>query len=443
MVGAGVQMETGLAVSLEMSEEESMLRDEINRAIEERNHKDAARLWGTLCDEVPHHEDDHVRFMDALWRIHDWERAEQVASVARRRFPSSVRIDNAYAFTAFLQCNWAEAVRRFEDLRKNFDPTQHLESHLSIYWQLVAYGEMFDYTSARIFTDKQWPFLKSRPAVFHSALLLMHIWIEPLHVDAFREWASSAMPPAQSVAFKKRLLRAKKNGEYMRHRKGQVKLVSLGQSCLPFVTPLRWGLHPDVFDISEALPFDLLGSIGNTSSIEILSGFTNLLDQNLLVETKMNNTPMLTNKKLSSVFFHEKGPWWREDNWTRFQNSYKNRVDNFLSLLKRDGCLYIFCLSGGGDGDALINAYLSKLDAPHTRLLFINVLSEPFQASFSHPRVKIMNHPYPEDYSWNEPGSYDSEEGHIYETRIIDEIFAGVDILLGASDPANADRISW
>jgi hypothetical protein len=417
-----------------MTADESTLRSAINEAMAKYDHVVAARLWGELCDLVPGYDDDHYHLVEGLWRIHDWDRAEAMAAAARSRFPQSELIEYAYAFSAFLRCDWQECAARFECLRRRFDPAEFHYAKMSIFWQLAAYGEMLLYSEARRLIREQWPMLRLQDPPAHSALLLMHLWIDPCDAEEFVAWSTAAIPKPQQKFYTARLRAAVGHSESVMSQTRPIEIVSLGQSCLPFVVPLRWGLLPNVFCPENAFPFDLLGSVEDTSSIEIRESFKTLLDPEDLIEQRFNNTPMLMNRRLGCVFFHEKGPWWKENHWERLHISYGRRIANFMKVKnEKIPALFIFCLSGRGSAEMIIDTYIAELDHNESRLLLINVLAEPLVNLAAHPRVTILNHPYSADYDWNDPQDYDSAPGHEFELKIISTIVECIDEINGSS----------
>ena len=119
------------------------------------------------------------------------------------------------------------------------------------------------------------------------------------------------------------------------------------------------------------------------------------------------------------MVFHEKGPWWAEENWKRLHEAYQSRINRFRLARRSGKRLYIFCIAGACNVDTLIDAFESQLDDNDARLLIINVLKEEQDISIHSPRIRIRHIPFPEDYNWNDWVDYEGDRGHIFELEIV------------------------
>jgi hypothetical protein len=125
-------------------------------------------------------------------------------------------------------------------------------------------------------------------------------------------------------------------------------------------------------------------------------------------------------------FFHERGPWWAENDWARVHATYQARIERFREGIRNRRRLYIYCLCSPVDLARLIKAYEVYLDDHSARLLIVSVLKERIAFNTETSKIKFWNFPYPEDYSWPDPRCFDSPRGHAFEhdvaRAVVDEV---------------------
>jgi hypothetical protein len=418
------------------------LRRRIADAVEEGDHREAARLWAELVRRDPGDEGLRVEEIGALNLAHAWAEAEQRAAAALADLPQSLYIRLAEANIAYMSYDWRLAVERFERIRRDFDPLRFHDSLNTVLVQLHCCEMMSDCDSARRLAEAFWPQLRKASFAFRHESLLLGTLLPPERRQRHLPWVSRAAPKRLRENFRKRETMAGRNRDWMRRCASGVKILSLGQNCLPWMLPNRWGLRPDDIDMNPLGPFDYFPTIADKAAEALDNDFEPFLREDAL-EPFVTGTkiPALMNHAMQASFFHETGNWWSEDDWARLKRAYRERIARFRSAVRRGPVLYVYSIAGAACVERIVDSYARALRDDRSRLLIVNLLKEPLATPASRPDVRLVNIPYPEDYTWTHWEEFTSDRGIAFEQEVVREILAEVSPLAGEGR-APPDRVS-
>jgi tetratricopeptide (TPR) repeat protein len=97
-----------------------LLKDFAWTAEEQRDIHEAVRRWRDVLARFPDVDIAYVRCGVLLLDAGRWDEADAVLSDALRRFPDSAEALSSYAWVAQNQCNWTEALKRWERVIAKF-----------------------------------------------------------------------------------------------------------------------------------------------------------------------------------------------------------------------------------------------------------------------------------------------------------------------------------
>lgn len=189
-----------------------------------------------------------------------------------------------------------------------------------------------------------------------------------------------------------------------------VKILSLGIHCLPWVLLNRWGLRTeeDLFTLDS--PFNLAGhdipTLIRTFSTDF-EGYTDPDNFGIVKSAKGKDLPV--NKRFRAVFNHHRLPYWTDNNFERLLQALEKKVDNVRSILKQRN-LVLLIGNASFETEKEARESLSSLYSAVARISAEPpLLIASAQRDFSRPpqitrldeRVYHMNRPYPSpDYVW-------------------------------------------
>jgi Putative papain-like cysteine peptidase (DUF1796) len=400
---------------------DQVIENDIRTAVEEGDHRLAAELWGRLRDARPDDENYWIEQITALERAYCWPEADNYGRQAIKRFPNSIRVALCHAHTAYQALDWQNAIDRLTSLRATFGAAKSREVLTTVLDQLFCYDQMAQEEPARALARHYWPQIREHEFELRGGIFEMGVLVPD--AAGFEKWSSMALPGHLRSFYLRRLAEASDNRNWIAKNARDTLIISLGQNCLPWMLPNRWGLRPQNINMSPKMVFDFFPSVSDVTAVLIEQDFEPLLRPNALRTIQYpNKLPGFYNVVLASAFFHEKGPWWHHDEWRRLIEAYRCRIDNFRRSVRSGRRLYIYCVVGANNTDRVVDAYMSRLDDQDARLLIINVLKDPISVTSTYGRVAVRHIPYPEDYNWMHWLDYDSERGHEFEARVVKTI---------------------
>lgn len=206
------------------------------------------------------------------------------------------------------------------------------------------------------------------------------------------------------------------NKTWMRHFSEPVKIISVGQNCLPAYITTRWGLNLQPLDF---LPYDQSAFPGDSSAKAIESNFSIFDDITKFVSRPFGKHSRIVYHSETGVHFaHNPLPLTNntrqlKDVVTRFQK----RIEQFKNLSDKNKIFFVnFC--GSGSPDILISS-LKKKFGDNCNIIILNTTENYFKYDFSE-NISVINLPYPHDYQWNTLEHYTSDRGIAFEAHIIE-----------------------
>ncbi len=412
------------------------IRINIADALDEGDYLEAARIWGRLRIESPSEEWLRVEEIGALTMASAWSEAEDCASQAIKDFPHSLYIRIAQAVIAHRSYDWQVAVDRYEKIRSQFDPLEFQDSLATVLSQLHCFEHMLDFDSAAQLANAWWPFIRRTQFGFRHEVFLLGTLLHGRHRAAHTKWALRSVPTGLRKNYIARVKIAIQNSTWIERDAKAVTILSLGQNCLPWMLPNRWGLRPAATDMSPIGPFDYFPTVGDKAAEALNSNFQPFLDDDALKTfTTATKIPALMNERMQASFFHETGNWWAANDWCKLKESYNRRISNFRKHIRNGNILYIYCVCGPTCVESIVDSYHKMLDDKQSRLLIINVQKVPLSLEPSTKRVSLINAPYPEDYSWTQWEEFTSDRGLAFELGVVNAIKTTISQLLSDDLP--------
>ncbi|MEO0684177.1 MAG: DUF1796 family putative cysteine peptidase, partial [Cyanobacteria bacterium J06649_11] len=202
-----------------------------------------------------------------------------------------------------------------------------------------------------------------------------------------------------------------------------VKVVSLGEDCLPRVISTRWGLKAIRAHGELSCPFDLSVHSYRTICELIENDFSGYLSpQNL--ETQSNSKvhfgiPFVRNKKDDCIFNHERGAYWSQNNFQAFVKRYEKRIENFYQYIDNESVLFVLHDRKGLYDGRLFSILETRFNAADFKLLVLNTSGKTLSFQTVRDREIIVDLPFPtESYQWSLERFYTSEAGIAFESRV-------------------------
>jgi Putative papain-like cysteine peptidase (DUF1796) len=406
--------------------EVSALREAASLATSEGDHHRAAEIWNKIRLSDVTIEENYAGEVSALWRCSEWEKSNHVAQLAVDAFPSSLSAYSIYARNAFLSLDWSEAVSRLKRMQEKFPPSQFptVGAYLD---QIHCFEAMFDLKAAQDLMHTHWDEIQRFHKEWHVEFSFVGTIIGRELAEQFVDWSSQRTPEPYRTFYRRRNRQAISNRDWVSKNAAKVKLISLGQICLPYILPNRWGLRINIVGEEYTLPFDYMSAPRDTTADVIRTGFADLMNPDYLKPSLYpDKSPCVINSKYAFGFYHERGPWWQANGGVRFKEVMSRRIANFFNQAYDGARVFIFCVCGPAEVKLLMDVMADFLESKDTRLIILNVQKEDIDIGFTHPRVLYAYVPYPEDYNWNAWFDFDSERGHLFEENIAEIILQSI-----------------
>jgi hypothetical protein len=244
-----------------------------------------------------------------------------------------------------------------------------------------------------------------------------------LRVLELTETSASLPPDLQTM--KRRLRAAIANASEL--RSSRVRIVALGQNCIPDDLCARWGLA----GISVGGPFSAGVFRGDGAAVALetdFASFSHVEDQR--VANTAAGLKSLMIPKYQCFLNHEVGPYWFEGDGERVRTYYLDRIQKFRETLKRPYVVYVH-MRETGSSVARLWALLNKL-APNQRkeLLIFDFAGEkaPIEKGLDF-RIRVVPTAMPygtAENVWFRSSSFNSEVGFNWERSLVDTILKSV-----------------
>lgn len=428
-------------MALREDDEYQRLFDAAMNAREDGDREESAGLFGAMLERYPADAavlDEYVR---GLIGLKQFSAAGAVLERAFEQDPSNYKLRELWATLPFKESDWSEQIRRDRLFRDSLPEAQKHLGKQSLIFAMVAYWESAQWAELATFIQENRLEVISDPNAFSIALQKLgligrHEDIRAL-IDAAPTDAWSRLPSESQINIRLRLQEAAQNRRLVEGC--GVRIVSLGQHCLPYQLGARWGFLPEPIVADHMTPFDLGAFHGDSAARAITGDFMGFDEPaGFTVIPHWGGGVMFRHPNSGVYFHHERGPYWLENDGVRFFARSQRMLANWRRFKTQGKRLFVFCLIGEGDVNLLVEAVGNTLLDRNSRLLVINLLKEPRPGPV-HERVTYLHAPYPKDYIWVELPYHSSERGFSFEKAISEAFRAQISELAAAPTVSDAD----
>ncbi len=201
-----------------------------------------------------------------------------------------------------------------------------------------------------------------------------------------------------------------------------VKVLAVGQNCLPDALAIRWGFN--TVRVEGPFTAGVFNRDGVAMALE--DDFARFHDPKAF---KVHPTAAgILSASLAgyyTIFNHELGPWWVEDDCQRIRDLYTRRIDTFLRGMRSDAVLCVCTRINPMNVERLYQGLKARLKpGGRMRLLVLDFLANnPVDpATLTEPdNVRVVPTAYPgPDYVWHMRNHFDTPGGFSFEQVIAD-----------------------
>ncbi|GGE81997.1 hypothetical protein [Sphingomonas prati] len=211
-----------------------------------------------------------------------------------------------------------------------------------------------------------------------------------------------------------------------------IKVVSIGDNCLPWMVANRWGLRADPGADHEQSVFNLAQCAPETPSNLFASGLQSLLDPTQLATFPTDiGTPLPYHVSSGFQFNHEQGTAWCANDYQALRSKYDGAISNLNDAFVGRARIFVHYREKSGDMNRLIATLAALNKDQNYRILIIDPhrdTTEP--VSQPHATMKRIALPAAE-YVWFKPEDYESIPGIEFERQIATAILNEMAILRG------------
>ena len=378
----------------------------LEEAIESREDGDVEESVSLFQDALrirPGDVKGTLEYTNTLKRLRRFDEADEVYVAAMKLHPDSVDLCNAWAHVPLLTCDHEETVRRAKVLRGAFPPVEHDLVWNNLDPQFRALVEMQRWHEARDLVLEQLDNTAEHATAFRICLWhatdLGFIEEQKMMIAAARPKAWSQLSPEAQENVRLRIEMSELNSQLCAET--QLRVISIGQNCLPYMVCGRWGLIPDREKAERMTPFDRGAYQKKNAAAVIESDFAGILDRQVYKEIRSwEQNRMYEHAPTGVYFYHERGAYWFENEGERFFPLLSRQIANWQEVSRQGRRLFVFCLCGEGDLANLVEVMDRLLLGPDAHLLVLDVLQKP-HACPTHQHVTYLHVPYPEHFVWD------------------------------------------
>lgn len=399
------------------------------------------------CDEFEELAKDYCddpgiwwQLLSALRRNRRFQDADKYNEKCLELFPGDVGFILEWSRSYDAQANWDIAIARRKQALQLYSPSKNQQFLPLITEQFLPFIELGQFTNLKLLLQDNWDLLKDKkealPAILYALDALgdykkIVIYLEyiidkkiadlSLLIDGINIGNLKIM--AQTAIWNNSWLKEKSKNRKL------IRVLSLGQSCLPFTIINRWGLNIHVGNHNKITPFDLGAFSRNTASNAVVTNLQSYLDPNNYFESRNPfGAPQMHHRPSGVHFGHERGRSIIGEDQSKFHILMESKINNFKEAITKEQCLFVFGIVGVCNLEDFVKEIYPAIVKTGHRLLIINMTREEMDCpSFSF--LHYVHIPMPYDYSWNDIHDYSSDKGIIFETKISIEIKKQIEYL--------------
>lgn len=214
-----------------------------------------------------------------------------------------------------------------------------------------------------------------------------------------------------------------------------VRVISVGDNCFPWMVANRWGLRANTSDKAEDSIFNLGQCAPGTAAGLIAGRMGDLIDmRHLSVVRTPTSTPMPVHAS-GFQFNHQQGAEWCDGDFRMLRDRYTRKIENFQHSSGRNGRVYLHYAEKEGVD---LNVLVAAIEAMRGGDMRYHIVIIDPKASGNpprpHPRVTYSSQalPYP-DYVWFMPTQYDLDLGINFERGVCAVIRSAMEHVMARS----------
>jgi hypothetical protein len=410
------------------------LFDTAMEAREDGDYDIAVDILRELEERDPSNKGVMCQLMETLVRAGRVAEADDVLAVAVARFPDDIGFAQMWSDLPDMLGSWEQSIERKRsvlDAHAGWDKPEFLPFILR---QALPLFEWRRRDAARDLIDAAWPLIMQTgrhplPVLYALENLAMYD-----RMAQFCERVLADMPRGEFVQDTMNLRNyqsiaeaAQDNTAWLKEHAEGLRVVSLGQNCLPYTVSARWGISPTAALDDAFTPFDMGSFNGDHSAAMVAANFAPLQERDAFHEAPdpATRAPTMRHRPTNVLFFHARGRSTIGPDQQLFHQRLEREIGAFRQACESRAIVFVFSIVGAGSIDPLIAALWTTLARGNARLLVMNHTRHavPFQP---HPYVTCRDLIFPDNYSWNIAADYTSDRGTMFELRVAGAIKAEI-----------------
>ena len=384
----------------------------------------SAKMFEALFADGGGDAEAALEYAKTLRKLNRAEAAERVLSDAINAYPSDFEVWRAWSELPRHAVNYEGTIARGRLLREKFPPPDHPGAWQSLAVEFDCFYEMAEWDRLKDALYAHWDQCTAHPEILPDAIAVLNkLFLTDEVARLAREAAPQAWRHLSPEACDNLLKRSEIAALNLAavERTG-IKLMSIGQNCLPYQFAGRWGFLAPHADATVLTPFDLGGFMNDSSAEAIATDFAAFEDRaNFDLANAWGGGKMFLHRPSGVGFFHERGSHWVTPDRSRFHTRLALLLTNWQLAKRARKKLFVFCYCGAGDLARLVRTAAEKLLGPDAHLLVIDVLQQAHDCP-SGPAITYRHLPYPRDYDWTSIYQQCSAAGVEFELAVTEAI---------------------
>lgn len=390
---------------------------------EDGEYEDSVEILKKLSNKFPYALDVAEEYIKSLRRKGNYLESNSEISRILSHFPNESVIYSQWAALPTQINDYSEVISRARILRDKFCKNANSPEWTSLTVEFDALYESGQWRELSKSIHSNEEIILNNPHVLPAGLVsagkLFNLSYMRHIIKAASPEAWKFLPPnakknisfQTDIAFDNRLF-IEKSG---------LKIVSIGQNCLPYQMLGRWGLLGLEASSNDLTPFDLGGFTGDNAAQAIVSDFSEFEDiNNFVITPAWGGGEMFTHRPTGVGFFHERGPYWL-NNVDLFKERLHNSITNWRNLKRKSNILFVYSLCGQGNIENIWNALSYSIKENSNHILVIDVREKNIEVPhYDHLSYKHI--PYPKNYDWTGFDHQVSDRGVAFEQNIVSTV---------------------